>query len=90
MTKHIEEIADAIGYEGSFHISLSPDGYPAFSGGGCMSARDLARFGLLFARDGLDIQGLEFANSTFMSKVCREIRGPRSQILRKSICNESK
>ena len=68
LTKHIEEIADAIGYEGSFHISLSPDGYPAFSGGGCMSARDLARFGLLFARDGLDIQGLEFANSTFMSE----------------------
>ena len=28
----------------------------AFSGGGCMSARDLARFGLLFARDGLDIR----------------------------------
>ena len=68
LTKHIEEIADAIGYEGSFHISLSPEGYPAFSGGGCMSARDLARFGLLFARDGLDIQGLEFANSSFISE----------------------
>lgn len=68
LAKHIEEIADAIGYEGSFHISLSPDGYPAFSGGGCMSARDLARFGLLFARDGLDIHGQEFANSTFMSE----------------------
>ena len=68
LAKHIEEIADAIGYEGSFHISLSPDGYPAFSGGGCMSARDLARFGLLFARDGLDIQGLEFANPSFISE----------------------
>ena len=68
LAKHIEEIADAIGYEGSFHISLSPDGYPAFSGGGCMSARDLARFGLLFARDGLDIRGQEFANSKFMSE----------------------
>ena len=68
LAKHIEEIADAIGYEGSFHISLSPDGYPAFSGGGCMSARDLARFGLLFSRDGLDLQGLEFANSSFISE----------------------
>lgn len=45
LTKHIEEIADAIGYEGSLHISISPDGYPAFSRAGCMSARDLARFG---------------------------------------------
>ena len=33
-----------------------------------MSARDLARFGLLFSRDGLDIQGLEFANSSFISE----------------------
>ena len=68
LAEHIEEIADAIGYEGAFHISLSPDGYPAFSGGGCLSARDLARFGLMFARDGLDIHGVEFANSAFMSK----------------------
>ena len=68
LPKHIEEIADAIGYEGAFHISLSPDGYPAFSGGGCLSVRDLARFGLMFAREGLDIHGAEFANSVFMSK----------------------
>jgi CubicO group peptidase (beta-lactamase class C family) len=68
LAKHIEEIADAIGYEGAFHISLSPDGYPAFSGGGCLSVRDLARFGLMFAREGLDIHGAEFANSVFMSK----------------------
>jgi len=68
LAEHIEEIADAIGYEGAFHISLSPDGYPAFSGGGCLSVRDLARFGLMFAREGLDIHGAEFANSVFMSK----------------------
>ena len=68
LAEHIEEIADAIGYEGAFHISLSPDGYPAFSGGGCLSVRDLARFGLMFAREGLDMHGAEFANSVFMSK----------------------
>jgi len=68
LAEHIEEIADAIGYEGAFHISLSPDGYPAFSGGGCLSVRDLARFGLMFAREGLDIHGVKFANSVFMSK----------------------
>ncbi len=43
--QHIEDIADAVGYEGAFFISLSPEGCPAFSGGGCLSARDLARFG---------------------------------------------
>ena len=63
---HIEDIADAAGYEGAFHISRSPDGFPAFSGGGCLSARDLARFGLLFARAGRDISGKPFANAAFI------------------------
>jgi CubicO group peptidase (beta-lactamase class C family) len=64
---HIEDIADATGYEGAFHISRSPDGFPAFSGGGCLSARDLARFGLLFARAGRDISGKPFANAAFIA-----------------------
>lgn len=67
LSQHIEEIADAAGYEGAFHISLSPEGYPAFSGGGCLSARDLARFGLLFARLGRDIFGNPIANASFLS-----------------------
>jgi CubicO group peptidase (beta-lactamase class C family) len=44
------EITEAAGLEGAFHISLSPEGLPAFSGGGCLSAIDLARFGLLLVR----------------------------------------
>jgi CubicO group peptidase (beta-lactamase class C family) len=67
LAQHIEEIADAVGYEGAFHISLSPEGYPAFSGGGCLSARDLARFGLLFARQGRDIFGDAFASASFLN-----------------------
>jgi len=48
----IERLTDAAGYEGTFHVSLSPERLPALSGGGCLSARDLARFGLMLARDG--------------------------------------
>lgn len=44
------EIVDAAGFQDGFYISLSPEGLPAFSGGGCLSAHDLARFGLLLAR----------------------------------------
>ena len=66
--QHIEDIADAVGYEGAFFISLSPEGYPAFSGGGCLSARDLARFGLIFTRQGRNIAGQPFANNEFLSK----------------------
>ena len=57
LRQRVEDICDAAGYEGGFHISLSPEHLPAFSGGGCLSARDLARFGLLFARRGQAVYG---------------------------------
>jgi len=68
LSAHIEQIADAVGYEGAFHISLAKDGYPAFSGGGCLSVRDLARFGLLFARNGRDLLGRPFGNVAFLKE----------------------
>ena len=67
LTVLVEEIADVVGYEGTLHISVSKDGLPAFSGGGCLSARDLARFGLLFARGGKDLFGRQVANAGFMA-----------------------
>lgn len=66
LAQHIEAIADAAGYDGAFHISLSKDLHPAFSGGGCLSARDLARFGLLLARGGKDLHGKAMANVPFI------------------------
>ncbi|MFT5894808.1 MAG: CubicO group peptidase (beta-lactamase class C family) [bacterium] len=68
LARHIEEIVDAAGYEGAFHISLSKDGYPAFSGGGCLSARDLARFGLLLLRKEQDMPGQSLANTEFFEQ----------------------
>ncbi len=68
LSAHIEQIADAVGYEGAFHISLSKDGHPAFSGGGCLSARDLARFGLFLARKGRDPQGRSVGNGVFLEQ----------------------
>lgn len=46
----IMDVVEAAGLTGACHISLSPEGLPAFSGGGCLSAADLARFGLLLLR----------------------------------------
>lgn len=46
----LDEIAGAAGLEGGFHMSMSREGLPAFSGGGCLTATDLARFGLLLVR----------------------------------------
>jgi CubicO group peptidase (beta-lactamase class C family) len=65
LAARIEAIADAAGYEGSFHINLSRDLMPAFSGGGCLSARDLARFGLLIARGGEGVSGGHVGDAAF-------------------------
>ena len=51
LTKMIEEIITSAGIAQSFYISLSAEGLPAFSGGGCCTAEDLARIGLLLAKE---------------------------------------
>jgi CubicO group peptidase (beta-lactamase class C family) len=63
----IEDIVDAAGYEGAFHISVSSDQMPAFSGGGCISAIDLARFGLLLTRSGRGCTQTQVGSGDFLS-----------------------
>lgn len=52
LTTHVDEIVAAAGIESVFHVSADCDGVPVLSGGGVMTARDLARYGLLIARRG--------------------------------------
>jgi CubicO group peptidase (beta-lactamase class C family) len=66
LPRRLAAICDAAGYEGGFHVSLSPEGHPAFSGGGCLSARDLARFGLLFARRGKGVGDMQVGSALFL------------------------
>ena len=83
----IETIADAAGYEGAFHISLSPEHLPAFSGGGCLSARDLARFGLLFARKGCAVFGAPVGSADFLGTTMTHagpLLGPKRGTIRYS------
>jgi len=83
----IETIADAAGYEGAFHISLSPEHLPAFSGGGCLSARDLARFGLLLARKGRAVFGVPVGSADLLGTtmtLAGPFLGPKRGIIRYS------
>lgn len=50
LAEHVGDIIEAAGIEGSFHISADCLGVPVLSGGGVMTARDLARYGLLLGR----------------------------------------
>jgi CubicO group peptidase (beta-lactamase class C family) len=52
LASHVEEIVADAGLEATFHVSADCDGVPVLSGGGMMTARDLARYGLLIARSG--------------------------------------
>lgn len=68
-------ICDAAGYSGALHISLSPEGLPAFSGGGCLSALDLARFGMLLSRGGVGLDGVPVGSARF-TQGCRRAEAP--------------
>lgn len=69
------EIVEAAGIEGCFHITCDRDGVPLVDGGGCLTARDLARYGLLFARKGKGIDGRRVGDKAFL-KATRKEPGP--------------
>ena len=62
------DIIEAAGIEGAFHISTDRDGVPVVSGGGCLTARDLARYGLLLARHGHGVDGRQVGNGDFTAQ----------------------
>jgi CubicO group peptidase (beta-lactamase class C family) len=61
----LDEIVCAAGIESAFHVSLDCDMAPVLSGGGAMTARDLARYGLLLARKGQGIDGRRVGSAAF-------------------------
>lgn len=65
------DIVEAAGIEGCFHITCDREGVPTVSGGACLTARDLARYGLLFARKGEGIDGRRVGDAAFIDETRR-------------------
>ncbi|WP_081709550.1 serine hydrolase domain-containing protein [Mesorhizobium erdmanii] len=65
------EIVDGAGLENSFHILCDRDGVPSLGGLASLSARDLARYGLIFARRGEGIDGRRVADAGFIDETRR-------------------
>jgi len=63
----LSDIVEAAGIEGAFYMSTDINGIPVLSGGGALTARDLARYGLLFARGGTGITGRTVGSQTFIN-----------------------
>jgi CubicO group peptidase (beta-lactamase class C family) len=62
----LADLADAAGVEGAVHIGTDRTGFPIFSGGICLTARDLCRYGALFARLGQGVDDRPFGSATFI------------------------
>jgi CubicO group peptidase (beta-lactamase class C family) len=71
LVSHIAAIMNAAGLEHAFHISLDCAGVPVLSGGGVMTIRDLARYGLLLARGGRGLNGTQVGSPSFTTAAQR-------------------
>ena len=66
LTAFLDAIVNGAGLAGAFHVSLDCEMVPVLSGGGAMTARDLARYGLLLARKGRGIDGRAIGSAAFI------------------------
>lgn len=76
MRAWLTDIVEAAGLEQALYMSTDREGFPVVDGGGCMTARDLARHGLLFARRGKGVCGRKVGNAEFI-EYTREAPGPK-------------
>ena len=64
----LADLADAMGLEGALHVGTDRAGFPTLNGGLCLTARDLCRYGALFARKGAGVMGQPFGSSAFLDR----------------------
>ncbi|MGL4238251.1 serine hydrolase domain-containing protein [Tabrizicola sp.] len=62
----LADLADAAGFEAVLHVGTDRTGMPILSGGICLTARDLCRYGALFAREGRGVDGQPFGSAAFI------------------------
>ncbi|MDH3741708.1 MAG: serine hydrolase [Hyphomicrobiales bacterium] len=76
MRAWLTDIVEAAGLEQALYMSTDREGFPVADGGGCLTARDLARLGLLFVRRGKGVCGRRVGNAEFIDYT-REVPGPK-------------
>jgi CubicO group peptidase (beta-lactamase class C family) len=62
----LADMADAAGVEGALHVATDRTGFPLLNGGICLTARDLCRYGAVFARMGQGVDGRAFGSAEFI------------------------
>lgn len=64
----LADLADAAGFEAGLHVGTDRSGFPLLNGGICLTARDLCRYGALFARLGQGVDGRPFGSEAFIRR----------------------
>ncbi|MCB6178277.1 serine hydrolase [Rhodobacter sp. Har01] len=64
----LADLADAAGVEGALHVATDRVGFPLLNGGICLTARDLCRYGAVFARLGAGVDGRPFGSAGFIDE----------------------
>lgn len=67
----VADLADAAGVEGAVHVCTDRSGFPLLNGGLCLTARDLCRYGAVFARKGTGADGRPFGSARFIDETRR-------------------
>ena len=75
LSAHLLDTVEAAGIEANVHITCDREQVPLVDGGACLTARDLARFGLLFARYGEGVDARQVGDADFIEN-CRRNPGP--------------
>ena len=67
LTAMLADLTDAAGYAGALHMACDRTGFAFVNGGISLTARDLARHGLLIARQGLGVNGQQVGSPEFIA-----------------------
>ena len=68
LTAMLADLTDAAGYAGALHMACDRTGFAFVNGGISLTARDLARHGLLIARQGLGVNGQQVGSPEFIAR----------------------
>ncbi|OYX26191.1 MAG: hypothetical protein B7Z10_03995 [Rhodobacterales bacterium 32-66-7] len=64
----LADLADAAGVERAMLVGTDRTGFPILSGGICLTARDLCRYGAILSRRGEGVDGRPFGSAAFLDQ----------------------
>lgn len=90
LSSWMADLTDAAGFEGMLHVATDRTGFALLNGGICLTARDLCRYGAVFARRGAGVDGAAFGSAAFLAATQAggvPMPAPRAHLRYSNHCN---